>query len=117
MKSLATARALGVVVDIADEAEPPNDRVEADRLLRVVHNADRALDELHGLCDAHPDRYGRCIDCGRLIGWPSPRLAHKRGGCLMAVPFLGTALWLRHNYMSLPFVGKALWHLRRREGT
>lgn len=116
MKTPSTVRALGVVVDIAAETEAPADQVEAERLLRVVHRADHALDDLHDLCDARPDLHGRCVHCGRLIGWPSPRLAHKRGGCLMAIPFLGTALWLRDNYMSLPFVGKALWSLRRRGG-
>lgn len=116
MKAVATARALGVVVDIAEEAEAPETPGEQARLLRVVHNADQALDQLHGLCDAEPDRHGRCVVCGRLVSWPAPRLAHKSGGCLMAIPFLGTALWLRHNYMSLPFVGKVIWLVKRHLG-
>lgn len=56
---------------------------------------------------------GRCADCGRLVSFA----AHKKGGCLMAVPFVGTAVWLFGHREGIPLIGQAIWRYRRRKST
>lgn len=105
---------LVAVDELVVETVVPLDRGEAVELSDTVHTFD---DHLHGLhdnlaeCLGTVDANGRCIDCGRLVAFA----AHKRGGCLMAVPFVGTAMWLFQHREGIPLVGQAIWRHRRRK--
>jgi len=58
---------------------------------------------------------GRCGDCGRLVLVGAWRLrSHQDGGCLLAIPLVGTGVWLWQNKLAIPLVGQAIYRRRRR---
>lgn len=103
---------LDAMDELVQEQTVPTNRLDAIELLDVVHRVD---DHLHGLhddlaeCLGPIDTNGRCEDCGRLVA-----RVHKPRGCMMAIPLVGTALWLYDHAESLPFLGKQLWLWKRR---
>jgi hypothetical protein len=91
---------------------------ERPEVLAAIHGLESAtgpvrehLEECLGLIDG----VGRCRECGRLVAWGMWRAqTHKDGGCLMAVPFVGTVLWAKHNPEGIPLFGQWLYRRRRK---
>jgi hypothetical protein len=116
---LPVATTLGVAGEIvaAKLAEPtaPDERAE---VLAAIHRLDATttpehdrLAECLGLIGAD----GRCEDCGRLVvvgAWK--HRAHQDGGCLMAIPFVGSAVWVWHHKGSVPLFGQWLYRRQRK---
>jgi hypothetical protein len=101
------------VDELVTETGIPLDRAEAAELLDVVHVIQADLNGLHddlAECLEPLDACGRCTECGRLVA-----RAHRKRGCVMAVPVLGQVLWLIDGgAYSVPFVGKVLWLWHRK---
>lgn len=118
---LPAATTLGVAGEIvaAKLAEPiaPGEQAE---VLAAIHSLEATtgpvrehLEECLGLVDG----VGRCSECGRLVAWGMWRVqTHKDGpGCLMAIPGVGTLVWLAWavgHPEGIPLVGNVL--VRRR---
>lgn len=101
-------------------APRPDNESDAASVLAAVHRVDEALGGLHDEvagCFGTIDNTGRCVDCGRLVA-PGMWRAHKEGpGCLMAIPFVGTVMWLAAHREGIPVIGNLIWRHRRRSAT
>lgn len=99
--------------EVVREAPVPADEREARQILAAVHQlGDDMMAGLHDQivgCYGPLDPKGRCTHCGRLVVKVQ---THKERGCLMAIPLVGSLLWLVDNPESIPYFGKKLW-LRR----
>lgn len=101
-----------------DEMGVPLERADAVEMITAWHRLGTAGDDLHrslAECLGLIGEDGRCGDCGRLVVVGAWKLrSHKDGGCLLAIPLVGTAVWCWHHPGSVPLVGQALYRARRR---
>lgn len=100
-----------------DEMGVPLDHAEAVDMLDAWHRLDTAGAGLHDAlteCVGALGEDGRCRTCGRLVVIGAWKLrAHQDGGCLMAVPFVGSAVWVWQHKLSIPLVGQWLYRRQR----
>lgn len=114
----STLRAAGEITAAKIAECLPVAPAEQADVLRAIHGLDAATSPVHDQlaeCLGLIGSDGRCRDCGRLVAWGMWRAnTHKDGGCLMAVPFVGTVLWAKHHPEGIPLFGQWLWRHRRR---
>lgn len=101
---------------IARDAPRPDNADDAEDVLASVHQLMTTTEGLHDEvagCFGQIDSAGRCVDCGRLVALGMWR-GHSEGpGCLMAVPLVGSVVWLINHRDGIPVVGNLIWRRRR----
>ena len=100
---------------VAEGAPRPSNPGDAADVLASLHQLIGTTEAAHDQiaeCFGPIDEAGRCAECGRLVVLGMWR-AHREGGCLMAIPFVGTALWLVNHREGIPLVGRLIWRYRR----
>jgi hypothetical protein len=111
------AEAMKAWAEYVEDTGIPLDRDEAVEVLDAWHTLDTAGGGLHDQlaeCVGAIAEDGRCKACGRLVVIGAWKLrAHQDGGCLYAIPFVGSAVWVWQHKLSLPLVGQAIYRRRR----
>ena len=109
------ARLLTGITGVVRDAPRPTNPTDAEDVLVPLHQLMTRTEGLHDQIVGcyGPVHHGRCADCGRLVDRTMWR-AHEPGGCLYAIPLVGTAVWLVHHRDAIPLIGQLIWRYRRR---